>query len=404
MHNQPHSLVVRRYTTEAVRVTAILRLPLIGLMSLLGPVVRVPHWRPDVFAALLTMYAAVALGWIFLVLVREVGPWAGWMSTAVDVLAVMSLSIASGGATSVLLPVFYLLPISVAFQYRPRLTAIVGVCTAFGYQLAWIVYSKRDDTMGFPSEVYLYFGFLLWLAAATTALSYVLARRSATVIELLDVRRQLIAESMGAEERERRQLAEHLHDGPLQNVLAARLDVEEAMERHPDAMLDAAESALRETATQLRFTVTMLHPQVLAQLGLSSALRELADAHARRSEIETSVEIDEVGRPDCQELVYRVARELLANVTRHSHAAKVTLRLTGSSGKITLVIVDDGWGFDPAVVPKRVAQGHIGLASHIERVENAGGTFDLDSSPGTGTRVVVTVPESIGTKPHSSID
>ncbi|AHK29312.1 putative sensor histidine kinase NarS [Rhodococcus opacus PD630] len=373
--------------------TAILRLPLIGLMALLGPVIRVVHWKPDVFAALLIGYAALALGWLIFVLVRDVGPWAGWVSTAADVTAVVALCIASGGATSVLLPVFFLLPISVAFQYRPRLTAIVGVCTAVGYQVVWIIYSKRDDAVGFPDEVYLYFGFLLWLAAATTALSYVLVRRSATVISLMDVRRQLIAESMDAEERERRQLAEDLHDGPLQNVLAARLDVEEALERNPDDMLVAAESALRETAAQLRSTVTTLHPQVLAQLGLTAALRELADLYARRG-FEMSVSVDDVGHPDCQELLYRVARELLTNVTRHARATTIEFTLTRADGRTTLTVADDGAGFDPAVVPERVAQGHIGLASHIVRVESVGGTFDVTSTPGSGTRVVVTVPDS----------
>ncbi|MDV7088024.1 sensor histidine kinase [Rhodococcus sp. IEGM 248] len=387
------SRVVRRYSTEAVRVTAILRLPLIGLMALLGPVIRVVHWKPDVFAGLLIGYAALALGWLIFVLVRDVGPWAGWVSTAADVTAVVALCIASGGATSVLLPVFFLLPISVAFQYRPRLTAIVGVCTAVGYQVVWIIYSKRDDAVGFPDEVYLYFGFLLWLAAATTALSYVLVRRSATVISLMDVRRQLIAESMDAEERERRQLAEDLHDGPLQNVLAARLDVEEALERNPDDMLVAAESALRETAAQLRSTVTTLHPQVLAQLGLTAALRELADLYARRG-FEMSVSLDDVGHPDCQELLYRVARELLTNVTRHARATTIEFALTRADGRTTLTVADDGAGFDPAVVPERVAQGHIGLASHIVRVESVGGTFDVTSTPGSGTRVVVTVPDS----------
>ncbi|MFC9836822.1 sensor histidine kinase [Rhodococcus sp. NPDC127530] len=393
MPHPSQSRVVRRYSTEAVRVTAILRLPLIGLMALLGPVIRVTHWQPDVFAGLLIGYAAVALGWLIFVLVRDVGPWAGWVSTAADVTAVVALCVVSGGATSVLLPVFFLLPISVAFQYRPRLTAIVGVCTAVGYQVVWIVYSKRDDAVGFPDEVYLYFGFLLWLAAATTALSYVLVRRSATVISLMDVRRQLIAESMGAEERERRQLAEDLHDGPLQNVLAARLDVEEALERNPDDMLVAAESALRETAAQLRSTVTTLHPQVLAQLGLTAALRELADLYARRG-FEMSVSLDDVGHPDSQELLYRVARELLTNVTKHARATTIELALTRAGGRTTLTVADDGAGFDPAVVPERVAQGHIGLASHIVRVESLGGTFDVTSSPGAGTRVVVTVPDS----------
>ena len=107
MRETSQSRVVRRYTTEAVRVTAILRLPLIGLMALLGPVISVTHWQPDVFAGLLIGYALLSAGWLIFVLVRDVGPWAGWVSTAADVSAVVALCIASGGATSVLLPVFF---------------------------------------------------------------------------------------------------------------------------------------------------------------------------------------------------------------------------------------------------------------------------------------------------------
>ena len=91
----------------------------------------------------------------------------------------------------------------------------------------------------------------------------------------MDVRRQLVAEAMQADERERPQLAEHLHDGPLQNVLAARLDSTKPVSETPTRARLVVESALRETAAQLRSTVTTLHPQVLAQLGLTAALREL---------------------------------------------------------------------------------------------------------------------------------
>jgi two-component system NarL family sensor kinase len=69
--------------------------------------------------------------------------------------------------------------------------------------------------------VYLQFGFLSWLAVATTALCFVLTRRAARVTALLDVRRRLVSESMQADERTNRELAEHLHDGPLQTLLAA---------------------------------------------------------------------------------------------------------------------------------------------------------------------------------------
>ena len=107
-------------------------------------------------------------------------------------------------------------------------------------------------------------------------------------------------------------MAEHLHDGPLQTLLAARLELDEARERNPDPALDMVYEALQETATGLRSTVTELHPQVLAQLGLTPAVRELLKQFETRTEI-----------------------------------------------------ADDGRGFDPAVVSQYVADGHIGLGSHL---------------------------------------
>ncbi len=68
-----------------------------------------------------------------------------WASTAVDLMVIITLCLVSGGATAALLPVFFLLPISVAFQDRPTLTAIIGTVTALGYLAVWIFYSERDD-------------------------------------------------------------------------------------------------------------------------------------------------------------------------------------------------------------------------------------------------------------------
>jgi hypothetical protein len=70
-----------------------------------------------------------------------------WASTAVDLTVILALCLVSGGATAALLPVFFLLPISVAFQDRPVLTAIIGTITALGYLAVWIFYSKRDDKL-----------------------------------------------------------------------------------------------------------------------------------------------------------------------------------------------------------------------------------------------------------------
>ncbi|MBB3037013.1 two-component system NarL family sensor kinase [Hoyosella altamirensis] len=385
--------VIERYVKEAVQVTAVLRLPLVALIALLGPVIPVrDHWLPFLFQGLLVAYGAAAAGWLWWVFKRPIGQWAGWSSTVFDLLALLTLCAASGGATSLLLPVFFLLPVAVAFLYRPGLTATLGVGVAVGYLAVWLLFVVRDDDVDLHIEVYLYFGFLLWLAAATTGLSFVLVRRSATVAALLETREQLVTQSMGTEERERQRLAEALHDGPLQNILAARMDLEEALEKHADPSVAAAESTLRETAAQLRSTVTSLHPQVLAQLGLTPALRELAEQYARRGGYELRMRLTDVSRPGCESLLYRVARESLANINKHAHASNVEVELSATAEEITLTITDDGVGFDPTILSHRVAEGHIGIASQYLRVESWGGSFDVVSSPGTGTRVVVRIP------------
>jgi hypothetical protein len=193
------------------------------------------------YAVILGVYAAVALLWLVAVLRGPLPRWGDWASTAVDLLVIITLCLVSGGATA-------------AFQDRPSLTAIIGTVTAVGYLAVWIFYSKRDDKVGLPNMVYTHFGFLLWLAVAVTALCFVLARRSARVRALQEMRRHLVSEAMQSDERHNREVAEHLHDGPLQTLLAARLELDEARERNPDPALDMVYAALQETATGLRST------------------------------------------------------------------------------------------------------------------------------------------------------
>jgi two-component system NarL family sensor kinase len=377
---------------EPVRLSAFLRLPLIGLIVLLVSVWEVEHWLPIAYAVILSAYSVAALVWVVVVLRGPVPSWAGWASTGIDVLAVVALCVVSGGATVALLPVFFLLPISVAFQDRPALTAAVGVATAIGYLSVWIVYAKRNDSVELPNVVYTHFGLLLWLAVAMTALCYFLTRAAARVAALLDMRRTLVAESMRADERQARVLAEQLHDGPLQDLLAARLELDEVRERYRDPALDAAYQAVQDTATQLRSTVTALHPQVLTEVGLTAALRELIRDYERRDHFAVEADLHEVGRPRSQSLLYRAAREFLANTYKHAHASTVRIRLVRADDAITLTAADDGIGFDPAILKRCVAAGHIGLASLAVRIEAMGGSMTLTSTVGGGTRASVTAP------------
>lgn len=384
--------ITEYFATEPVRVTAFLRLPLIGLIALLVWIWEVDHWLPGVYAVVLGLYGVAAAVWVIVVLRGPVPRWADWASTAVDVLVVVVLCLVSGGATAALLPVFFLLPISVAFQDRPMLTAILGIGTASCYLVVWIVYSKRDDSVGLPDIVYTHFGFLVWAAVATTALCLVLARRRARVTALQNVRRQLVSEAMQADERHNREVAEHLHDGPLQTLLAARLDLDEVRERNSDPALEAVHTALQETAAALRSTVTQLHPQVLAQLGLTPAIRDLLRQFESRGEYTVNAELEDVGKPESQQLMYRAARELLANIHKHARASTVWVGLSRQGDRLILTIADDGNGFDPAVVERYVADGHIGLGSLLARFDAMGGSMDVSSEVGWGTQVTVTSP------------
>lgn len=384
--------IVDYFAAEPVRVSALLRLPLIALMGFLVWLWEVDSWLPGVYTAILGAYAVVAVLWAVAVFRGPVPSWGGWISTGVDVLAVVSLCVVSGGATAALLPVFFLLPLSVAFGDRPVVTGALGLTTAACYLAAWIVYSKRDDHVGLPDVVYLQFGFLLWLAVATTALCLVLTRRAARVRALLDVRRRLVAESMQADERTNRVLAEHLHDGPLQTLLAARMELDEVRERIPDPALDMVYAALNETAAGLRSTVTALHPQVLAQLGLAPGVRELLRQYETRGDFIIDADLEDVGRPASQALLYRAARELLANINKHAGATEVTIRLFRAGDRIVLTVADDGTGFEPSIVEQRVAEGHIGLASLQARFDSMGGAMAIESKIDHGTLVTVTSP------------
>ena len=336
-------------STEPVRVAAVLRLPLIALIALLIYVQHVEHWLPGIVGTVLLLYAAFAVVWLMIVVRTPVRWWFGVASTAMDVLAVLALCLASGGGTVWLLPIFFMVPITVAFLDRPELTAVLGLSAAAGYFVAWIVYAVRDKMIAIPAVVYVQVGCLLWLAAASTALCYVLARRRARVRALLDVRRRLVAESMQADERHNRRLSEQLHDGPLQNLLAARLDLEDLRERPTPEGFDRIDAAMRDTVALLRNTVTTLHPQVLAQVGLAPAVRELVRQYEQRWDATIDCAIDEVGKPAAQALLYRAARELLSNAHKHSRATRVGVVLHQAGDDVVLRVEDNGIGFDPAM-------------------------------------------------------
>jgi signal transduction histidine kinase len=125
---------------------------------------------------------------------------------------------------------------------------------------------------------------------------------------------------------------------------------------------------------------------------LDHHLKSLAERSGLHIELDAAPEVAGAP-PGLNTTVFRVVQEAVSNVLRHAQATLIRVTLRTEPGALRFVIEDDGVGFDPEVVSQRVKRGeHLGLLGMTERVRNAGGTIELNSRPGAGSRLEVSVP------------
>jgi two-component system NarL family sensor kinase len=232
---------------------------------------------------------------------------------------------------------------------------------------------------------------------ACILLSMMLARRTGLVVQLAEARSRLLNDALEAEQRERKALADALHDNALQNLLSVRHLLAEVAESVSDPGLARADAALTETVRQLRDAVFDLHPYVLDEAGLEAALRSFARRAAERGNLHLELDLRYPGGHPQEQLILSAARELLANVVQHANATELKVGLVAESDDLTLTIEDNGRGFAPGRLSESLREGHVGLPAQQSRIEAAGGRLEIASSPAAGTRVSVLLPAaSIG--------
>jgi len=197
----------------------------------------------------------------------------------------------------------------------------------------------------------------------------------------------------GAAEAERSRLARDLHDSVTQALFAASIQAEALHSRwEPESEearqgLEDVERLTRAALAEMRALLLEMRPGALARTPLHDLLRHLADSAAARSDISVSCSVGEVTGmpPDVTVALYRIAQEAMNNVVRHSHADSARLTLERQDGLVTLVVVDDGRGFDaPPPGPE-----HLGLQIMEERAAAVGATLAVSSASGRGTVVTV---------------
>ena len=160
------------------------------------------------------------------------------------------------------------------------------------------------------------------------------------------------------------------------------------------ARLDDSLSLVEQTAEQVRDIMCNLRPPVLDDYGLVAALNWYAEQFARRTNIEVLVAGEEpVPRLEAriENTLFRIAQEALTNVAKHAQATKVMVTIEVEDKTLSMVVTDDGIGFDPAHLPDSDAGRRFGLLTMKERTEAVHGDFHIESSPGSGTRLTVAV-------------
>jgi signal transduction histidine kinase len=225
------------------------------------------------------------------------------------------------------------------------------------------------------------------------------------VLDLITHERDRLREQViHAEEAERRRIAKDVHDDTLSTMAAVGFECARLRGSLTDhgqiEIADGIARAVDAAADRLRSQEYQLEPDVLHREGLGSAIRVLLEDLARVTGADVRLD-DRMGSEMAGEesatmrtVAFRVAKEVLANVRKHARAGMVHVAVTPRFRGINVRITDDGLGFDVlGSTPPRA--GHLGLSSMRERIEEAGGSFHLDSCPGLGTTVDFWLPCTI---------
>jgi signal transduction histidine kinase len=251
---------------------------------------------------------------------------------------------------------------------------------------------------------------LIWMLGATLGVGLTLAvftvRRTLRLERELQKRyeegerardelKELSARLLSAQEEERRTISRELHDEVGQSLSALLMEAGNAAATVPDGSLEvrrhveSIKKLAEASVNVIRNMTLLLRPSMLDDFGLVPALEWQAREVSKRTGLRVHVAAEESAGELSDELktcIYRVVQEALHNCARHSQARSVKVVVRQERSKIILSVEDDGHGFDA-----RRVRG-LGLVGMEERVHHLGGAFEVESKPGSGTKVAVELP------------
>jgi len=213
--------------------------------------------------------------------------------------------------------------------------------------------------------------------------------------------RELSGKLLHAQDAERRRIARELHDSAGQLVAALQMQLmpmrDDAEKSHPEfaAGLRQSLELIAQLSQELRTVSYLLHPPLLDELGLPSALRWYVEGFAERSKIDVQIEVPpDLGRlaPDMETTLFRIVQESLTNIHRHSGSSRARIHIQRSDDDISLEVRDYGKGMQGSHNngSQRLRSG-VGIQGMQERVRQLNGRFEIRSNP-DGTSVIARLP------------
>ncbi len=215
---------------------------------------------------------------------------------------------------------------------------------------------------------------------------------------------QLTQQVLSAQEEERRRIARELHDETAQSLATLGIYIDTALQMGRPTLPPGLEAGLRHvrevadrTLAGVRAIIADLRPSLLDDLGLAAALRWQAQHRLEETGIRVDLQVRGEGHrlpPSIETALYRILQEAMTNIVKYAAASYVEIDLDlGRNEVVTARIEDNGRGFDSALLtPTRQSGRGVGLFGMLERANLVGGTLQIDSSPGEGTEVRVTIP------------
>jgi PAS domain S-box-containing protein len=202
------------------------------------------------------------------------------------------------------------------------------------------------------------------------------------------------------QDEERRRIARDLHDSVGQLLAALSMNIArvtgESHKLSPDVAKLVTENAslVNQITNEIRTTSHLLHPPLLDEVGLPSALRWYTDGFAQRSNIQTTLDIPQQFQrlsPEMEIAIFRMVQECLTNIHRHSGSSSCSIKIVRDADRLRIEVKDSGRGIPKSKQLTLVSSGGVGLRGMQERIRQLGGTLEIKSSP-NGTVIAATLP------------